>query len=240
MNWPVLAMAHHRLGHGTEAREWLARARNARGDRSRGIPAATSRSPWHDREEFSILLREAEELIDGKSTDPAVRLAAVLRGEESAGDAAQTAGLAYAAADGAMYATSARFFAEAFAAEPKLAEMPKAANRYNAARAAALAAAGKGKDQPPPVDAARTMLRGQALAWLQAERGIWANLLEAGPPQSRPAVVQTLQHWRRDAALATVRDAEALAKLPEAERKEWQALWSDVDALLKRAEGKAP
>ena len=235
LNWPVLAMAHHRLGHGAEARDWLAKARDARGDRSRGIPAATSRSPWHDREEFSILLRESEELIDGKTTDPAVRLPAVLRGEVPAGDAAEVAGLAYAADDRAMYATSARFFAEAFAADPKIAEVPRAGNRYNAARAAARAAAGQGKDEPPPDDAARSKLRRQALGWLKAELERGKKLLESGPPQSRPLIVSTLKHWRQDAGLATIRDAGALAKFPEAERKEWQAFWTDVEAVTAKS-----
>jgi hypothetical protein len=49
---------------------------------------------------------------------------------------------------------------------------------------------------------------------------------------------ENLAHEReRDAAarcsdLAGIRDAEALAKLPEPERQEWQALWADVDSLL--------
>ena len=29
LNWPVLAMAHHRLGHEREARAWLGKARTA-------------------------------------------------------------------------------------------------------------------------------------------------------------------------------------------------------------------
>ena len=51
--------------------------------------------------------------------------------------------------------------------------------------------------------------------------------------------MQTLQHWKVDPDLAGVRDAAALAKLPEAERKEWRTLWAEVDRLLKRA-GQAP
>ncbi len=42
-------------------------------------------------------------------------------------------------------------------------------------------------------------------------------------------------HWKEDNDLAGVRDADALSKLPEAERKSWQALWTDVDRLLERA-----
>jgi hypothetical protein len=40
--------------------------------------------------------------------------------------------------------------------------------------------------------------------------------------------------------LAGVRDPEALAGLPEAERKEWQAPWADVEALIARAGAGTP
>jgi hypothetical protein len=45
-----------------------------------------------------------------------------------------------------LTAAAARFYAEAFAAEPKRAEDPASANRSGAARAAALAGAGQGED----------------------------------------------------------------------------------------------
>ena len=54
-------------------------------------------------------------------------------------------------------------------------------------------------------------------------------------PFSAAVLHQTLQHWQKDTDLAGVRDAQALAQLPEAERQEWQALWSDVTTLRKRA-----
>jgi hypothetical protein len=38
--------------------------------------------------------------------------------------------------------------------------------------------------------------------------------------------------------LADVRDEPELAKLREAERKEWRAFWADVAALLERASAK--
>jgi hypothetical protein len=48
-------------------------------------------------------------------------------------------------------------------------------------------------------------------------------------------VQKPLQHWKEDSDLAGVRDTTALAKLPEAERGEWQKLCADVDATLKKA-----
>jgi tetratricopeptide (TPR) repeat protein len=38
--------------------------------------------------------------------------------------------------------------------------------------------------------------------------------------------------WQTAPALAGVRDGAALAKLPDAEREQWQRLWADVAALL--------
>jgi hypothetical protein len=46
-----------------------------------------------------------------------------------------------------------------------------------------------------------------------------------------------MQHWQKDAALAGVRDQDALAKLPADERAAWEKLWADVGALLQRSQG---
>ncbi len=133
------------------------------------------------------------------------------------------------------FAAAARLWAEALASDPKLGDDRQTQPRYNAACAAALAGTGRGKDQPSPDDAARAKLRQQALDWLKAELMTWGRFLEAGPPQARPAIIQTLDHWRQDTDLAGIRDAVALAKLPEDERKAWQSLWADVDSFLKLA-----
>ncbi len=53
-------------------------------------------------------------------------------------------------------------------------------------------------------------------------------------PGVRTQAVQVLTHWREDDDLAGVRDADALAKLPDAERQEWQKLWQEVEALCKQ------
>ncbi len=47
-----------------------------------------------------------------------------------------------------------------------------------------------------------------------------------------------LTHWQVDTELASVRDKEALDKLPDDERKEWRQLWDDVAALLKKVQEK--
>jgi eukaryotic-like serine/threonine-protein kinase len=109
-----------------------------------------------------------------------------------------------------------------------------APDRYNAACSAALAGCGQGND-PSPDASARAKLRMQALDWLAADLRDWSKQLETNKPKNRETVRSTMQRWRRDADLAGIRDAEPLSKLPEAERKEWQSLWADVDQLLKKA-----
>jgi tetratricopeptide (TPR) repeat protein len=80
-------------------------------------------------------------------------------------------------------------------------------------------------------------IRSQTLDWLKAERDAWSKLIDGGDAGARAQAVQNLKQKKVETNLATVRDPEALARLPEPERKEWQSLWSDVDSLLERAQG---
>ena len=196
----------------------------------RGHELGSRRPGW--RYPSAQWVREAERMAA-----LAARLPAVLKGEDRPKDVADRLALAQMCYDTKRHAAAARFWAEALAADPKLGDDRQAQHRYNAACAAALAGAGQGTDDPKPDDAARARLRGQALDWLKAERAAWAKVLDAGDPQARPLVQQTLQHWQADPDLAGVRDADALAKLPEAERAAWRSLWAEVDALLARARG---
>jgi eukaryotic-like serine/threonine-protein kinase len=170
----------------------------------------------------------------------AARLPALLKGEDCPKDLAERLILAQMCYDTKYHAAAARFWAEALAADTKLGDDRQAQIRYKAACAAALAAAGRGTDDPKPDDAARAKLRGQALDWLNAERAVWANALDSGDLQAGPVVRRTLEHWQADPDLAGVRDEGALTMLPEAERRAWRPLWADVEALLKRAERKTP
>jgi tetratricopeptide (TPR) repeat protein len=73
----------------------------------------------------------------------------------------------------------------------------------------------------------RTRLRRQALRWLQAYLQLAIKLQDSGERAGwSPA------SWQTDSALASVRDPAALAKLPEAEREQWQFLWADVAAQV--------
>jgi Flp pilus assembly protein TadD len=137
-----------------------------------------------------------------------------------------------------LCATSARLAAAAFAAQPKLADDLNEQHRYNAACSGALAAAGQAEDAKLLPDKVADRLRRQALQWLRADLALYEELARRDDPKWKAAVRLRLQHWLKDADLGSVRDPAALQKLPEAERREWQGLWSEVDGLLGRAEGK--
>jgi serine/threonine protein kinase/Flp pilus assembly protein TadD len=133
-----------------------------------------------------------------------------------------------------LYAVSARLYAEAFTAEPKLARDLGKGCRYNAACAAALSCCGQGQYTATLDDKERTRLRRQAMGWLRGDLAAWTKLLDRDPKQFRAAVAKTLRHWQTDADLAGLRDPDALAKLPDTERAECNKLWEDVNALLTR------
>jgi hypothetical protein len=163
------------------------------------------------------------------------RIPGILKGEDRPSDNAERLDVAQLCHVEKRLAAAVGFLAEALGADPKLGEDRQSQHRYNAACAAALAAAGQGSDDPPPDDAARARFRGLALGWLRAELMTWTGLLESGPPQARTSIVRSLDHWKQDDDLAGLREAEALARLPEAEREGWRALWADVEAVLTRA-----
>jgi tetratricopeptide (TPR) repeat protein len=167
------------------------------------------------------------------------RLPAVLTGEVKPRDVGERLTLAWMCQlpCKALYAAAARFFGEAFADDPKLAEDVRAAHRYNAACAAALAGCGQGQDAGRLSGKERAGLRRQALDWLRADLQAWQSLLEKGPHTNCPVVVRQLAHWLEDTDFNGVRGEKALAGLPEAERADWQKLWQEVEALRQQAAG---
>jgi tetratricopeptide (TPR) repeat protein/tRNA A-37 threonylcarbamoyl transferase component Bud32 len=134
------------------------------------------------------------------------------------------------------HAAAARFYADAFAADPKSAGDLQEGHRLAAARSAVLAAAGQGIDSAELKDSQRIQSRKQALDWLRAELTAWSKL--ADDPASRPRVLQTLQYWQKDTELASVRGEVSLTKLPMDERRAWKTFWDDVAALLKKLDPK--
>ena len=169
------------------------------------------------------------------------RLPAVLKGDDHPADAAEALCFAKFCYDRKLHAASARLYAEALQAEPKLADDRRAQHRLQR------------RLQPPRWPAAvkaKTILRpmrprerSSAARPSAGSRTSWPpgpGRLTAASPRPAPRVRQMLEHWKADSDLAGVRDEAGLAKLPEAERRAWQALWADVEALLKKARGDRP
>jgi tetratricopeptide (TPR) repeat protein len=131
-------------------------------------------------------------------------------------------------------AAAVRFYADAFAADPGLAENLRSGLRYSAACAAALAGCGEGRDPRKPDALARARLRQQALDWLRADLAAYRRRLDSGAINAGSSVRRTMQSWLMDPDFAGVRGAEALARQPEAERRQWQLLWTEVEELALR------
>jgi serine/threonine-protein kinase len=166
----------------------------------------------------ATLADRAERLI---ALEP--RLSSVLEGSDRPAGAEVTADFARIAFSRHDHAGAARLWTEAFAASPALAADPITGNRYQAARSAALAGAASGR------------WREQAVAWLGADLAASSAALEMGTFRQRAAVLRRLSRWQGDPALAGIRDGQALAGLPEPERRSLQDLWRRVDELRARA-----
>jgi hypothetical protein len=163
------------------------------------------------------------------------RLPAFLAGTEKPSSAAERLELRELCHVKELYAAAARFSRDAFVAEPKLAEDVAAGTRYYAACNAALAGCGQGKDAADLDDAERARWRRQALEWLRLDLAWCGKALEGGKAQSLALVRSKMRYWQNDGDLAGVRGKDALARIPAEERKEWERLWAEVDALTRRA-----
>jgi tetratricopeptide (TPR) repeat protein/serine/threonine protein kinase len=175
-------------------------------------------------------VQQAEQyvLLDGK-------LPKVLKGEVAPADAAERIALAKFCHElpcRQLYRAAARFYAEAFTLDPKL--VAREHNRYNAARAAALAGCGQGKDAGQVDGKEYIRLRGLALDWLRDELSVWKDV-PANQGKERPRVRRALENLQKETDFAGVRGADALSKLPENERQEWRNLWQEVAELAQRA-----
>jgi serine/threonine-protein kinase len=124
--------------------------------------------------------------------------------------------------------------------DPKLAVFQdKLAEKFYAgARANIQRAASPDAQTRPDDESALPQSRQQALELLRANLKLVTEMQKNGKAPARP-----LSTWHADPALASVRDTSELAKLPDAEREQWQRLWADVAAQIAaqppRSEGDA-
>jgi hypothetical protein len=179
-------------------------------------------------------IRECQELVELDE-----KLPAILKGTTKPQDAQEALALADLCYRKSLYVAAARLFGQAFESRTGLADSLQADQRHPAASAAALAGCGKGKDDPPD-GAARARWREKAREWLRAELAAWEKLLMSDSPQTRDQLKKTLAHWKEERDLVGLREEAELAKLPDAERRACQVLWTDVDMLLKKANASAP
>jgi tetratricopeptide (TPR) repeat protein len=223
---PKFAEAHCNLGKALADQGRFAEALAAY---QRGHELGAKRPGWRYPSAEWVRWAEVNAALEAK-------LPALLKGEFQPCDNQERLRLVGVCQAKKLHHAAAGLYADAFAADPKLGDDLKAGHRYNAACCAALAAAGQGEDAAKLDDMAKAKLRGQALGWLKADLTALGKLLDSSPPQARPSLVRTLSHWQKDADLAGLRDAAALARLPADEQKAFAQLWADVAALRKKAE----
>jgi tetratricopeptide (TPR) repeat protein len=212
---PNHAKSHCNLGSALMQRGDFAEALGAY---RRGHALGSKRGDW--KYDSGAWVRDCQRMIGREK-----KLLAVLAGKAAAAGAGELAEYADLCAWTRRYAAAARLWGEAFAAQAKLADDVKAGRRYQAATAAVLAAAGKGRDAGALGEGQKADLRKKALAWLKADLAAWRSH-EEGSQRTR-----ALRIWRADKALAGVRDAKGLAKLPAAERAAWGEFWAEVEKL---------
>ncbi len=175
-------------------------------------------------------IRQSQRLVELDA-----KLPAILAGATKPRDEEESLVLADICYKKSHYVGAARLFGKAFERRNGLADALPDDHGHRAASAATLAGCGRGNDEPPADEAARSRWRDKAREWLCAELAAWEKLLETGSPQARDKVQTALADWKTDRDLAGIRDEPEFAKFPEAEKRACRALWVDVDALLKKA-----
>ncbi len=133
------------------------------------------------------------------------------------------------------YATAARLYAEALAATPRLTEDLRAGHRFNAARAAALAGSGHGDDVAGLGEPEREGLREQAREWLRLDLAAWAKKVDTGTAADRIQAAEDVVALAGRTRLGRAARARCNGPTLSDERKECDALWTEVAALLNRA-----
>jgi Flp pilus assembly protein TadD len=225
---PEYAEAHCNLGIALERQGEFAAAL---AELRRGHELGSKRPRWqYDTAEW---VRRCQRLADLDA-----RLPGILAGKASAAGAGERLELAQICTFKQLNRAAARFFEEAFAAEPGPGPDLRASQRYNAACAAALACAGRGGDAHGLDEKERARLRDLALGWLRADLAAYGRGLDTAPEAARSFAVRWMQHCLADPDLAGVREPESLARLAEGERQAWQQLWGELRDRLARARGK--
>ena len=210
------------------SRLFLARALLEAGDAHAAFDALTRIEPGPPPDPYikpSMLAARAERLI---ALEP--RLPAVMAGCEAPANGEEAASFARLALARGRPGAAAHLWIAAFAAAPDLAADLTAMNRFQAARAA-VSASEDARVSSESGPEARAKWRRQALDWLRADLATSRAIVASGTAPQRAGVARRLGRWLADPALASIRDEQALAGLPEPERSALGKLWADVRAM---------
>jgi serine/threonine-protein kinase len=221
----VLALALHRGGQVEEARKMLAAAVLAHDWRSHRV---INQNDWLAH----VLRREAEGLI-------LPNLPAFLEGTYRPRDNDERLALLGVCQFTNRSLALARLCADAFAADPTLAEDFRTGIRVAAARAAALIGCGSGADAARAEEPERARWRQQARQWLRADLAAWHQALDRDPAGACVRA-QVVAMWRGDPDLVGLFEPAELDRLPPDERKDCAALSDTIGRLLTRAGGLTP
>jgi tetratricopeptide (TPR) repeat protein len=156
---------------------------------------------------------------------------AVLRGQAKL-DPADRVPFAHLCFVQKKYASAARFFAEAFADQPALADDREAAHRRTASAAAVRAGLGHGPEGKDLPEAERARHRRRAYDWLAGELAGLEKQMAKAPEAEFFAIQDYLRGWGGDVFDDREFDFGAL---PAGEREQWQRLWERADDLASRA-----
>jgi serine/threonine-protein kinase len=241
----ALAMAMYQSGSAIEARKTLAAAVRAYDWNEHQPSRADHPTVWV----CHVLRREAEAMI-------LPNLPAFLKGDYQPQDNDERLALLGICRSRGLCGAAARLFADAFEADPALAddltmdclrrsqgpehpadpiEVFNAPCRYLAARCAALAGCGVGEDGAKLSEAERTRWRKQARQWLRADLVAWTKMLDSDSPVARNLAKEMLTLWQNEPDLAGLREPAGLKRLAADERTGCLALWAEVGAVLARS-----
>jgi len=235
----VIALAQEKSGHHTEAVETLASAIMEYDWRQK-----YTRDPatWT----FNVLRREAEAAI-------LPHLPEYLECKWQPQNNSERLTLLGACQFHDRWEAAARLYADAFAADPSLAErlittgfsrfpwkqatmdpfdVLCAYSRFGAARCATLASCRSANDRDNLGEEDRIRWRRQALEWLQGDLKVWEKLLSTGSAMERDIAKQMLNRWTSDPDLASIREADALNCVPADQADECRAFWEAVKVAL--------
>ena len=139
------------------------------------------------------------------------------------------------------YAAAARYFSEAVAADPGLANGASAfSSLYEYAcfeTSAGCQPSGGGNSL---VAKEHGDMRADGLKHLQGVMTAWHAMLALNNKTTNALIQGIMKRWLMEPRLSGLRDPDALAKLPDAERLGWEKLWKEVAELERLAAASQP